>query len=172
MDAQLRKDYIFGILILAVGLIYFALTLQVPAKEGVDARTVPFVLSGIFIALGALQLLLLQPKAREAARKKAYASSQGAAPSSAQSPSQATRPDTKTVALTALLILAYVLLLEGVGFLLTSAVYLFFQMSVLTPKDQARRYPLYAGIAVIASLVVYFTFRLCFDLLLPEGILG
>ena len=155
MSRSTRKDIIFGIIVLLFGAAYFSMTLNVPAKSGVDARTVPLVLSGIFIVLGVLQLI-----------------SVAARPASGKDQEKAAALDRKTVAVTAGLILCYVLLLDFLGFIVASSLYLFAQMHVLKPETQKKNYALYAFISIVSSASVYYIFNLCFDLLLPEGLLG
>jgi Na+/melibiose symporter-like transporter len=62
----------------------------------------------------------------------------------------------KRVFLTFLLILLYLALLESVGFLITTAFYLFFQILVLSRKKP--NLPLYGLIAVSTSIIVYYLF--------------
>ncbi|MGE4282863.1 MAG: tripartite tricarboxylate transporter TctB family protein [Clostridia bacterium] len=73
--------------------------------------------------------------------------------------------------LTILLITMYIVLLKKVGFLITTAFYLFFQFLVLAEKDR-RRYGLFALIAVLTSSIIYFLFYKVFQLMLPRGLLG
>ncbi|GHV53832.1 hypothetical protein FACS1894206_05320 [Deltaproteobacteria bacterium] len=76
----------------------------------------------------------------------------------------------KTVLRTLLLALAYVVVLEPLGFLPSSALYLFLQMLVLCPQKKIRpvRFIL---ISLIASMIIYCIFRFGLDLMLPPGIL-
>jgi len=57
-----------------------------------------------------------------------------------------------------------------VGFLITTAFYLFFQFLVLSRKKP--NLPLYGLIAVSTSIIVYYLFVKVFILFLPAGILG
>jgi putative tricarboxylic transport membrane protein len=76
----------------------------------------------------------------------------------------------KRVRLTFLLILFYLILLEPIGFLITTALYLFFQFWVLTRRKP--NLPLYGIIAVSTSVIIYYLFVKVFVLFLPAGILG
>ncbi|MDK2799542.1 MAG: hypothetical protein PWQ70_1161 [Clostridiales bacterium] len=78
---------------------------------------------------------------------------------------------TFSVAATIGLLLVYVSLLEKVGFMIMTAIYLFFQIYVLADKSQ-RKLPLFAVIAIVVSVGVYYLFVNAFDLMLPAGILG
>lgn len=76
----------------------------------------------------------------------------------------------KRVRLTFLLILFYLIFLEPVGFLITTALYLFFQFWVLSRRKP--NLPLYGIIAVFTSVIIYYLFVKVFVLFLPAGILG
>ena len=80
--------------------------------------------------------------------------------------------DYKRVLLSALLVLIYVFVLQPVGFLVSTLVYLPLQMLVLSPDDQRGKKQLIQllVIDVIFTLVVFFLFRYGFKIVLPAGI--
>lgn len=65
----------------------------------------------------------------------------------------------------------YVLLFQPLGFVLSSIVYLFFQIIVLSPKSKIRPVKILV-VSVVASVVVYVIFRDGLTLMLPNGILS
>lgn len=69
------------------------------------------------------------------------------------------------------LLVLYIALLPFIGFLITTTVYLFFQMYLLADKTE-RRIPLFVIISVVTSIFIYFIFKYVFYLMLPSGILG
>lgn len=69
------------------------------------------------------------------------------------------------------LMAGYALLISKLGFLITTTLYLFVQMNILSPK-QSRRQLMFAIIAVLAAVIIYYTFVKVFNLMLPAGILG
>lgn len=69
------------------------------------------------------------------------------------------------------LLVLYISLLPIIGFLITTALYLFFQMYLLADKKE-RKVPLFIIISVVSSVLVYFIFKSVFYLMLPAGILG
>lgn len=69
------------------------------------------------------------------------------------------------------LLVLYVALLPYIGFLITTTVYLFFQMYFLAAKTE-RKIPLFVGISIVSSVLIYFIFKSVFYLMLPAGILG
>lgn len=64
----------------------------------------------------------------------------------------------------------YILLYNTVGFLISSVVYLFVQMLILSDKTNRKPW-IFALIAVMFSVLVYFLFTRGFSLLLPKGLL-
>ena len=76
-----------------------------------------------------------------------------------------------SVLLTVGLLVLYVVLMPTIGFLITTAVYLFFQMYLLAAKVE-RKIPLFVIISVVTSVTVYYLFKSVFYLMLPAGILG
>lgn len=69
------------------------------------------------------------------------------------------------------LLVVYGVALEKVGFLVTTALYLFFQFWVLG-LGKKKNYVLLAIISVLTAIAVYALFVYAFDLMLPAGILG
>jgi hypothetical protein len=65
----------------------------------------------------------------------------------------------------------YAILLPKLGFLITTTVYLFVQINILSPNE-SRKQVLFAIISVVSAVVIYFTFVKVFHLMLPAGILG
>lgn len=157
MDTYKKKELVVGAVMLCAGLFYLILTMNLPRKGTIDASTVPYVLAVSLCLLGFLQLL----GARKAVRPEADPD-EGASSAPA---------DYTTVLKTLALVAIYIALLETVGFLIMTVLYLYAQFIVLTPHDQKVKHLSYAITAVIASIAIYFTFRHGFDLLLPAGFL-
>lgn len=158
MDRITKREFTVGAIMLACGLGYMALTSQIPHIKNqygfVDATFVPYVLSAIMCLLGVLQILTARQPAKDA--------DAGAT----------TSADQRTVFKTIALIIAYVALLEPVGFLLATVVYLVTQFTLLTPAARKPNIPLYALIAVLTSGITYAIFRYAFDMVLPVGLFG
>lgn len=148
------RELAVGVFILAVGLGYLYMTSCLPRKQFIDAAFFPYILAITMCLLGVFQVW-------EARRLSVDAS--------ARSEDKA---DYLTVAKTLGLITTYAVLLEPVGFPITTVVYLFVQFIVLTPTDKKINYPMYAVIAIMTSAIVYSTFRYAFDMLLPTGLLS
>lgn len=68
-------------------------------------------------------------------------------------------------------ILIFVFLMDKLGFLLSSILYVFAEIYLLGPKDK-RKVLLWAAISVLFCAVVYYLFRYQVYVKLPKGILG
>jgi putative tricarboxylic transport membrane protein len=73
-----------------------------------------------------------------------------------------------------LLLIAYMLFIQKIGFILLSIVYLFFQIYLISPKEELKRRNLiiYGIISVCVPIALYFVFYNAFNIFLPPGILG
>ena len=85
---------------------------------------------------------------------------------------QSENDDIRVTAVVASLVVMfiYILLLEAIGFVIMSALYLFAQFFILMHKDE-RNYSRMAIAAVVLSVVVYIVFVYAFQLRLPSGLL-
>ena len=67
----------------------------------------------------------------------------------------------------------YVALMNAVGFVPMTVIYLFVQILILTPKhDWKKTYVPAVIVGVVCSLLFYYIFRYHLNVLLPQGILG
>jgi len=83
------------------------------------------------------------------------------------------KKQTKTVLVTLLFIVAYIALLDILGFILSTFLYLTLQISLLSPKAPTKRsILLYGSLSAVFASAVYFIFTEFFLLMLPAGILG
>jgi putative tricarboxylic transport membrane protein len=160
MVANKNRELIIGGVMLAVGIVYLLMTARLPGHKGIDATFVPYLLSAMLCLLGIIHLITVfkAPQAVEGVTEEGNG-----------------QPETisiRTVCLTLGLIAGYVALLQHVGFMIMTVVYLYLQFLVLTPVSQKPNHIAYALIAVATSVVVYFLFREAFDLLLPSGLLN
>ncbi|WP_120996557.1 tripartite tricarboxylate transporter TctB family protein [Stutzerimonas urumqiensis] len=155
------KELAIGIAMLAIGLIYLAMTMQLPDKGLIDSAFVPYILAGTICLLGVLQLLASrQPDVGPlTTEEKIEAEAEKAAGAS----------DYGTVAKTLGLIVIYAGLLNLVGFPIMTALYLYVQFLVLTPTGHKTNHLAYVAIAIISSATIYVAFRYGFDLMLPSG---
>lgn len=80
--------------------------------------------------------------------------------------------DYKRMLISFMLILVYVYLLQPVGFIATTILYLPFQMYVLAPDEKKTKKDIIqlAVTSVVFTFVVFFLFRYGFKIILPAGI--
>jgi putative tricarboxylic transport membrane protein len=80
----------------------------------------------------------------------------------------------RAVLLTLGLIGVYIFLLNIIGFIYATILYLFIQIVVLAPagKRNAKNYLYFGVIAVVLSVSVYYLFYEVFSMMLPAGIIG
>jgi putative tricarboxylic transport membrane protein len=83
----------------------------------------------------------------------------------------AVRGDIARCWLTFALMVIYVALLDSIGFLIMSAVYVFFQILLLSRKDQ-KNYLVTAIAAIVSSAAIYYLFLYGFKMILPIGLLA
>ena len=81
------------------------------------------------------------------------------------------RDDTIRGCLTFGLMVFYVSLLHLVGFLIMSAIYVFFQILLFSKKEQ-QNYLVSAVVAIVSSAFVYYLFLYGFRMMLPVGLLA
>lgn len=77
--------------------------------------------------------------------------------------------------MTLVILLIYAILLEAIGFIILTIVYLFIQILLLLPKEylKDKKYLALTGIvSVITPIFLYFLFYKVFSIFLPAGILG
>ena len=80
--------------------------------------------------------------------------------------------DYKRMLISFILILVYVYLLQPVGFIVTTILYLPFQMYVLAPDEKKTKKDIIqlAVTSVVFTFIVFFLFRYGFRIILPAGI--
>ena len=162
MKFKKYRDLILGIIALAISAAYLFYTAQIKKRPKLtpsyaSARTIPYLL-GILLAIIAVLLIL------QGIRKmRAYDESRDAG-------EKMSRTDLTAVALTFIVIIGYILLLQPLGFCLATVLYLFLQMLVLAPKEK-RNLPLFACVSVGFTAVIFVAFRVGLQQLLPRGVI-
>lgn len=153
-------DIVVGVFFMALSAILMFMAQQLPKSKVMDIgpEFMPMVIGVLTFALAVLLTFLsvknLKMRSEELAKAK---------------PDDC---DYKRVLLSAILVLIYVFILQPVGFIVTTLVYLPLQMLVLSPDDQRGKKQIIQLliIDVIFTLVVFFLFRYGFKIILPTGI--
>lgn len=80
--------------------------------------------------------------------------------------------DYKRVLLSIILVLIYVFILQPIGFIVSTIVYLPLQMLILSPEDKRKKKDIIQLliIDIVFTLIVFFLFRYGFKIVLPAGI--
>mgnify|MGYP000850961268 CR=1 FL=1 len=154
LSVKKRNDLIFGTIMLIVSVGYLILTLQVPVSGGMfNGRFFPMIIDAVMFLLTVLQFVAcFKNKDQETAET-------------------GSEKDGRTVLYTVVLIVAYVALMQYLGFVLSTALYLFLQFIVMTPTGKKIGYGKYAAIAVVSSVAIYLVFRYTeLNVMLPQGI--
>jgi len=149
-------------LILAAAVVLYSRTIPISALYfgGMNSRSFPLFISGI---MAFLSLCLVWQSVRGLKR----------APEPTEEELAAERAERKKVINTVyavILIGLYFYLLKPVGYLISTPLFLFSLIMLVTPGE-ARKPARMAVICVLAGAVIYFVFRLGFKVQLPLGVL-
>ena len=168
MKPKYKMNMFAGGLLFAFAAAYFILAFQIPNFKGlgappIDAKFVPKLWGGLLMGLSLI--VFLRGLLEYLKLKK-----EGKLPRSGISLKDRII-ENREVILTFLCLLIYIWLLQPVGFIIMSALYIFAESMILTPKG--KRKPLIAAIVgVAAAVVVDYAFVNLLHVLLPAGILG
>lgn len=164
----MKSDLITGIIAAAFSVFYLSQTTTIKifggATGGVNARTVPEIWGSCLLILS---IILIVRSIYEMAKAK----------KNPTLPEQGNfiknLIDKREVAYTFALLIGYAALMKPVGFIITSIIYVFLQILILTPiKKRSRKVMGIAAVmAVTFSTVLYYVFTKYFMVLLPPGIL-
>ena len=165
----INKDILTGSFMAGLGIAMFVASYGIKdfAATGVGAGFMPRVTAVFLIALGGILLVetrrsisrssatqsVVNPSIDKVVNEKQYFGGLAA------------------VLLSFCLMGAFVGLLDKLGFILTSSVYIFFQMLILA-KGIKKNYVLFGFIAIIASIITNSLFVYAFHVILPQGIFG
>lgn len=164
MSVTHHRDIVIGAIVVmaALGLYGLSFTINEAHFSGVGAEFMPRLVA---FCIGALGFALIWTTKRKIAEDRA----DGKTPEKKQS--DVASNGYLLVGLNILLFGVYLCLLEGVGFLLTTPVYLFLQMLLLSnPSD--RKYGRFVVVSIATAVVSYYLFIHAFQVILPAGILG
>ncbi|WP_277679453.1 tripartite tricarboxylate transporter TctB family protein [Gracilibacillus dipsosauri] len=81
------------------------------------------------------------------------------------------KPSYSLVIISLILMGVYLFTMPTIGFLISTAVYLFIQIYLIAPSDKRNPIP-FAIVSIVTSTIIYFVFKNVFYLMLPSGILG
>ncbi len=156
------RDFILGIVLLAVGIAYTVMAQQI--KQGnkliqrnvgtfAHARIIPTLLGILLIILSAVLIFqgLRQMKREDHEPAK-----------------KLNKVDVISVILTFASMILYIIILSYLGFMLSTMLYLFVQITILAPAEK-RNYLLFAIVAVVFTIIAFVAFRIGLTQMLPRG---
>ena len=153
-------DIVVGIFFMVLSAVMIAMAQMLPKSKVMDIgpEFMPTVI-GILTFVLAAMLLFLSIKNFKLNTKEI-------------DPASIEKCDYKRVLASVILVLVYVYMLQPVGFILCTLVFLLLQMLVLSPDDERDKKHIIKLliIDVIFTLVVFFLFRYGFKIVLPAGI--
>lgn len=150
------RDLVCSLLFLAIGIFTFINSLDIKPLMGKDIGSgfMPKVIGICLAVIAIVKLILTFLKSKEENEKVSKNDS-----------------DLKGGLLTIGIFLFYVVTFEPLGFIVSTAVYLFFQMLILS-NEKNRNCKLFAVIAVAFSVATYALFVYAISRPLPIGIFG
>lgn len=150
------RDLLCSIIMLVFGVVMFVLALDIPHKIPTDVGSgyVPKFVAICIIVVAVVQLVLTLTRKSAADKKK-----------------EKLFEDAKGGIATIVLMVVYMLIFQPVGFICSSAIYLFTQIMLLS--DNTNRKPLlFAAIAILLPVAVDALFVFVIKMPLPKGIIG
>jgi putative tricarboxylic transport membrane protein len=120
----------------------------------IDSALYPKVMAALLLFLSAAQLYVALKRLKQGK----------------QAGGEETKREYKGAVRTLLLAVAYVVVLEPVGFFISSSLYIFLQILIMCPSERVR-YGQFAVIALTASGIIDLVFRFGLNLMLPLGLL-
>lgn len=165
------KDFYGSGFFLIVACVFGYMSANTPAglSSGLGADFLPKLVSLLIGLLSFCLFLTAFSDLKKARPAEAKGTAKPETKKSDEEKKEATRPFIH-VALTFAYLFFFILLLDHIGFIITTPIYLFLQIYTIAPKE--RRKPVqYAIIAVASTLLVYAVFTYGFSIVLPAGLL-
>lgn len=165
MSFKKYRDIILGALMLVFSSFYLTVAQGIKTRPKLtpsfaSAKIVPTLLGALLAILSVICII------EGVYKMKKY----GTTMTNVKPNSKQVAGDAFAVIATFALMIVYAVALPVAGFCLSTGLYLFLQISLLAPAKK-RNMKLYAIIAVVFTMVVYFTFRVGLSMLLPRGVI-
>jgi len=158
-----HKDIGAGFMLMLIGLVLFLSAQTIPRGAAIGAG--PGFMPKVMALLLAIVGIIIAFQGYLAARQQVPEAA-------AKTEDAPVKPgNIKAVVLSLLCLLLYTLLMEKIGFIITTMLYVFLQTMIMMPKEK-RNYLVIGIISVVTSVAVYLIFTQLFVLMLPAGILG
>lgn len=168
-NSKYKQDIVPGIVLTVFSLLYLACIPQIKIFDGLGAtplnnRFVPYLWGGFLLVLS-LWLII-----RGLGKRKKFLAEGGTV---TKFDWKATLDKYREVIASFVCLTIYVALMDAIGFVIMTIVYLFVQILILTPRENWKKNYIPAAItAVVCGVVLYIIFREMLNVLLPVGILS
>jgi putative tricarboxylic transport membrane protein len=167
MFLKKNQNLVAGGFLFALGLVYFlmAFTIQLTNIDKlVGSRLFPQIIGGLIMFFSSCLIVDNLVKNKKGQKSQSNEDDQADA---ADPP----KPLYKNTVFVLVSLAAYIFLMEKIGFLVSTLIYLISQMALLEREKQNRNYLKYFIISIASSLAIYFLFTTVFNMVLPRGIL-
>ncbi len=158
-----HKDIISSIffIILAIAIYVTSFSIKVTSAESLGPQFFPKVVA---IAMVILSTMLLINSLRALKKASDGDSKKGVVEFNINWP----------LIFTSILLLFYMMFVSKLGFVVISIIYLFFQIMIITPKENWNKKNVFliAIISIVAPIILYELFYNAFNIFLPMGIMG
>ena len=152
------RDLILGVVLLALGIAYTVMARNLKTRPKLvpsyaNSQIIPTLLGILLIILSCALIWQSVRKLQaggEAEEKKM------------------SKDDLISVLLTFAIMVIYIILLPELGFILSTMIFLFVQITILAPKEK-RNLLLFAIVAVVFTAIAFVAFRIGLTQLLPRG---
>lgn len=164
MKYKKYEDVIVGIVcaIISIAGIILALNFADPAiklAQTIDSKFFPLMVCAIMLAFSIMLIVSGFSKAKNAVEAPVQ--------------EEEYKPEYGRVIASVIAFTVFILLMDKIGFLIMSIIYLPVQMFILAPeeKQKLKNIILYIVIGVVASVIIYYGFIYGFQVMIPRGIL-
>lgn len=149
-----KRDIGCAILFLVFGVFMFVQAIPITPIMGKDLGSgfVPKIIAGAIVVIALAKLALTIMDKKEAKKLE-------------------NDDDQFGGLLTVAALLVYASIFDTVGFILSTALYLFMQITILSDENN-RKLPLFAAVSVIAPVTIYWLFVYVIKMPLPVGLFG
>jgi len=168
-NKQYRQDIIPGIVLACFSTAYLCMIPKIKAFTGLGSTPltnhfVPYLWGGVLLFLS-LWLIV-----RGILKYRRFKAEGGVVEKTS---AKSVISDKREVVASFIALALYVGLMEALGFVITTILYTFAQILILTPREKWKKNYLPAAIvAVITGCVLYYIFKMLLNVLLPSGILA
>lgn len=178
MDRDTRRNMGIGLFFLAFSILYLfgasgISTFSPFGNRGLDSRSIPQTIGILACVLSVLHMVLTRLKMKRRIAGDSSLQSDGGQACMDGAPANGGRKRGFLLFLSLLFLVLYSVLLQRLGFILSTILYLLATIILLTPREKVRRsLPLVAGFSVVVPVLIYIVFTKYLTLFLPKGILG